>query len=58
MMSLADRVGRFEAAQLRQALADRDGRVGAAIEALKLPRKNFYDKLKRHGIDPAAWRQR
>jgi len=57
-LSLADRVGRFEAAQLRQALDDHDGRVGAAIESLRLPRKTFYDKLKRHGIDPAAWRQR
>jgi two-component system C4-dicarboxylate transport response regulator DctD len=57
-LSLADRVSRFEAAQLRQALLDHGGRVGAAIEALKLPRKTFYDKLKRHGIDPAAWRSR
>lgn len=57
-LSLAERVGRFEAAQLRQALADHEGHVGAAVEALKLPRKTFYDKLKRHGIDPAAWRQR
>lgn len=55
--SLAERIGQFEAAQLRRALADNDGRVSAAIEALRLPRKTFYDKLKRHGIDPAAWRK-
>jgi len=55
--TLADRVAQFEAAQLRKALADHDGRVGAAIAALGLPRKTFYDKLKRHGIDPAMWRR-
>lgn len=56
--SLADRIAAFEAAQLRRALADHCGRVNAAIETLGLPRKTFYDKLKRHGIDPAAWRKR
>jgi two-component system C4-dicarboxylate transport response regulator DctD len=56
--SLAERVAQFEAAQLRKALADHDGRVGAAIAALGLPRKTFYDKLKRHGIDPASARRR
>jgi two-component system C4-dicarboxylate transport response regulator DctD len=55
--SLAERVAQFEAAQLCKALADHDGRVGAAIAALGLPRKTFYDKLKRHGIDPARWRR-
>jgi two-component system C4-dicarboxylate transport response regulator DctD len=57
-LSLAERVTQFEATQLRRALSDSGGKAGAAIELLQVPRKTFYDKLKRHGIDPAAWRRR
>jgi len=41
---------------LEGALRDHAGRVAAVAEALGLPRKTLYDKLKRHGLDPAAFR--
>jgi two-component system C4-dicarboxylate transport response regulator DctD len=49
-LSLADRVNRFEASAIRAALRDHDGNLQRVLEALQLPRKTFYDKLKRHGI--------
>ncbi|HVI98237.1 MAG TPA: sigma-54 dependent transcriptional regulator [Sphingomonas sp.] len=55
--TLKERIERFEAAQLRAALADARGNVVEATKALRLPRKTFYDKLKRHRIDPRAWRR-
>jgi len=54
--SLPERVERYEAALLREALAAHRGDVRATTEALGLPRKTFYDKLTRHGIDPNAYR--
>ncbi|MDR6288738.1 two-component system C4-dicarboxylate transport response regulator DctD [Inquilinus ginsengisoli] len=54
--SLPERVERYEAALLREALAAHRGDVRATTEALGLPRKTFYDKLARHGIDPSAYR--
>ncbi|MBB1249123.1 sigma-54 dependent transcriptional regulator [Rhizobium sp. G21] len=53
--SLPERLERFEAEQLRQALADHDGDVRRTIEALGIPRKTFYDKLTRHGINRADY---
>jgi two-component system C4-dicarboxylate transport response regulator DctD len=49
-LSLADRVNRFEASMIRAALRDHNGNTRRVIESLQLPRKTFYDKLKRHGI--------
>jgi two-component system C4-dicarboxylate transport response regulator DctD len=49
-LSLADRVNRFEASVIRAALRDHDGNLQRVLETLQLPRKTFYDKLKRHGI--------
>jgi two-component system C4-dicarboxylate transport response regulator DctD len=54
-LSLADRVNRFEASVIRAALRDHDGDLRAVLEALQLPRKTFYDKLKRHGISRADY---
>lgn len=54
---LTERIGRIEAGLLREALAATDGRIALALERLGLPRKTFYDKLARHGIDPAAYRR-
>jgi two-component system C4-dicarboxylate transport response regulator DctD len=56
--SLADRMARVEAGLLREALAVAEGRIAVAMARLALPRKTFYDKLARHGIDPAAYRRR
>ena len=39
------------------ALGRQNGRAAAAAEALKLPRKTFYDKLARYGIRPEDYRR-
>ncbi len=49
--SLPERVEAYEAELIRQALAENGGDVRSTIEALGIPRKTFYDKLKRHGIE-------
>jgi two-component system C4-dicarboxylate transport response regulator DctD len=54
-LGLADRVNRFEASVIRAALRDHDGNLRRVLEALQLPRKTFYDKLKRHGISRADY---
>jgi two-component system, NtrC family, C4-dicarboxylate transport response regulator DctD len=36
-------------------LRESGGDVRTTIEKLRLPRKTFYDKLKRHGITRAAF---
>lgn len=54
--SLADRVNAFEAGVIRDALTTARGDVRTALEALKIPRKTFYDKLARHGIDIGSYR--
>ncbi|QRG08375.1 sigma-54-dependent Fis family transcriptional regulator [Xanthobacter dioxanivorans] len=54
--TLPERVDRFEAAEIRAALEANQGDVQAAVAALGIPRKTFYDKLRRHGIDQAAYR--
>ncbi len=48
--SLSDQVEAFEKALIEQALARHNGSVKATIESLGLPRKTFYDKLRRHGL--------
>jgi two-component system C4-dicarboxylate transport response regulator DctD len=48
--TLPERVDRYEAELIRDALEAHGGDVRATIEALGVPRKTFYDKLKRHGI--------
>lgn len=54
---LAEQVERFEAQQIRQALATTRGNVTEALALLKLPRKTFYDKVRRHKIHPRDWRR-
>ena len=49
--SLPERVERFEAQLIRDALAINHGDIKSTLEALGIPRKTFYDKLQRHGID-------
>ncbi|MFD2236933.1 sigma-54-dependent transcriptional regulator [Aureimonas populi] len=49
--SLSERLEAFEAQAIREALSAHRGDVRRTIEALGLPRKTFYDKLQRHGID-------
>jgi len=49
-------LARFEAEQIRLALADAGGDVEVARTLLRLPRKTLYDKMARHGIVAAAFR--
>jgi two-component system C4-dicarboxylate transport response regulator DctD len=48
---LQQRVDQYEAQLIADALADHAGDVRRTIAALAIPRKTFYDKLKRHEID-------
>ncbi len=53
--TLPQRMERYEAQLIREALAVSRGDVQRTIEALGIPRKTFYDKLSRHGIDRASF---
>jgi len=53
--TLPQRVERYEAQLIRQALMRHGGDVRATIEALGIPRKTFYDKLQRHAIDRSEY---
>ena len=48
---LPDRVAEFERAAIIDAITASGGEVGAAIDRLGLPRKTFYYKVQRLGID-------
>ncbi len=54
---LRDAVAHFEAETIRAALSRAEGDAAAAIAALKLPRKTFYDKLTRYRIDISSYRE-
>ncbi|TCO81341.1 two-component system C4-dicarboxylate transport response regulator DctD [Plasticicumulans lactativorans] len=49
-LSLPEQVAAFERAVIVQELERHKGSVGAACEALGLPRKTLYDKLKKYGL--------
>jgi two-component system, NtrC family, C4-dicarboxylate transport response regulator DctD len=51
--SLPEKLERYEAEIIRDALSVNAGDVRRTIEALGIARKTFYDKLHRHGIDRA-----
>jgi two-component system, NtrC family, C4-dicarboxylate transport response regulator DctD len=54
--SLGLQLDGFEKQLIIQALMQHLGSVTLAAEQLKLPRKTLYDKVARHGIDPARYR--
>lgn len=54
--TLPERVERFEASVIESVLAECRGDVQSALARLGIPRKTFYDKLSRHGIDIRAFR--
>ncbi|QPC98134.1 sigma-54-dependent transcriptional regulator [Qipengyuania soli] len=54
--SLRDMLAAFERTVLEDALAKTGGNVGEVQRALSIPRKTLYDKLGKHGILPAAFR--
>ena len=53
---LPERVAAYEAHLIQEALASCHGDVRAALETLRIPRKTFYDKVERHGLDLARYR--
>ncbi|MBI1207746.1 MAG: response regulator [Azospirillum sp.] len=52
-LTLADHVDQFEKSLIVNELANHQGNVKATIEALGVPRKTFYDKLRRYGLSRA-----
>jgi two-component system, NtrC family, C4-dicarboxylate transport response regulator DctD len=54
--SLKSRVGDYERALICEALKAAEGDVPTALETLQLPRKTFYDKVTRLGIDLQSYR--
>ncbi|MGJ8626773.1 MAG: sigma-54-dependent transcriptional regulator [Sulfitobacter sp.] len=55
-LGLAEQMAQVEQSLLEAALRRAQGQAAAAAEALKLPRKTFYDKLARYGIRPEDFR--
>ncbi|MGA0562305.1 sigma-54-dependent transcriptional regulator [Ancylobacter sp. VNQ12] len=53
--NLPERLGAIEANLIREALEMHGGDVRATLLALGIPRKTFYDKLARYGIERAAY---
>ncbi|MCI4591906.1 sigma-54 dependent transcriptional regulator [Sphingobium sp. BYY-5] len=55
-MPLSQRIERYEAAVIRKVLERVHGDARSAMAELHLPRKTFYDKLNRHGIEIGDYR--
>jgi two-component system C4-dicarboxylate transport response regulator DctD len=55
LRTLPEQMEQHEGHLIRQALAAHQGDVRATIQSLGIPRKTFYDKLQRHGIDRASY---
>lgn len=55
---LPELVERFEAGVIKEALRASGGSVKNCLEILKVPRKTFYDKVARFGIDLASFREK
>lgn len=53
---LREQVARFEASIITDTLTATGGHVANALAILGIPRKTLYEKMARHGIDPAAFR--
>ncbi|WP_299772407.1 sigma-54 dependent transcriptional regulator [uncultured Tateyamaria sp.] len=56
-LGLAEQMARVERSLLVAALGRQNGHASAAAETLRLPRKTFYDKLKKYGIRPEDYRR-
>jgi len=54
-LTLPERVDLFEKTVIETELNRHSGNVTKTIEALGIPRKTFYDKLKRHGLVRAEY---
>ena len=56
-MGLAERLAQIEASLLIDALTRHKGNATLTAQALKLPRKTFYDKLAKYGIRAEDYRE-
>ena len=56
--SLSSRVDAIEATIIRDVLVATAGDIRATMDLLQIPRKTLYDKMSRHGIEPAQFRTR
>ncbi len=56
-MGLAEKMAQIEASLLIDALTRNKGNATLTAEALKLPRKTFYDKLTKYGIKAEDYRE-
>ncbi|WP_415403205.1 sigma-54-dependent transcriptional regulator [Tateyamaria sp. SN3-11] len=56
-LGLVEQMARVERSLLVAALGRHNGHASAAAETLRLPRKTFYDKLKRYGIRADDYRR-
>ncbi|MGR3616011.1 MAG: sigma-54-dependent transcriptional regulator [Paracoccaceae bacterium] len=56
-LGLGEQMAQVERSLLIAALGRQNGRAAPAAEALKLPRKTFYDKLSKYGIRPEDYRR-
>ncbi|SFU13269.1 sigma-54-dependent transcriptional regulator [Sedimentitalea nanhaiensis] len=56
-LGLAEQMARVERSLLIAALGRQNGHASRAAETLKLPRKTFYDKLRKYGIRPEDFRR-
>jgi two-component system C4-dicarboxylate transport response regulator DctD len=54
--SLADQVDDFERCIIVEQLRRQHGGVAAASEALGIPKKTLYDKIRRYDIIPESFR--
>jgi two-component system C4-dicarboxylate transport response regulator DctD len=55
-MGLAEKMAQIEASLLIDALTRHRGNATGTAQALKLPRKTFYDKLAKYGIRAEDYR--
>lgn len=55
-LGLTERLAQVERSLLIEALRKTEGQARLAAEALKLPRKTFYDKLAKYGVKPETYR--
>ncbi|CAM5767895.1 C4-dicarboxylate transport transcriptional regulatory protein DctD [Labrys miyagiensis] len=53
--TLPERLETYEAQLIRDALTHHKGDVRATLQALGIPRKTFYDKLQRYGINRSSF---
>lgn len=53
--SLADQMAELEKALIVSTIASQGGSIKATCEALNVPRKTLYDKMRKYGIDRAAF---